>query len=180
MNEALLEAQIAYDLGEVPIGAVLVNEQGQIIGRGHNVRETQAIVTGHAEIMAIHAAAAELGTWRLDGCSIYVSLEPCFMCASAIQQARIQRVCFGASDPKAGAVSSLSQFYDDYPQNHIVQWDTGILSDECSELLKDFFRSLRKRNKIQNQALGGRSKRSLAAKEQRLGKPGDPTPHGQT
>lgn len=176
MSEALKEAQIAYDLGEVPIGAVLVNEQGQIIGRGHNVRETQAIVTGHAEIMAIQAAAAQVGTWRLDDCSIYVSLEPCFMCASAIQQARIQRVCFGASDPKAGAVSSLTQFYEDYPQNHIVQWEQGILAEACSHLLKDFFRSLRKRNKAQTQALGGRANRNQAAKEQRLGKPGDPAP----
>ena len=174
MNEALLEARIAYDLGEVPIGAVVVDNNGLIIGRGYNQRETKADVTGHAEILAIHDAAKNVGTWRLDECTVYVTLEPCFMCASALQQARIKSVCFGAKDPKAGAVTSLAQFYEQYPQNHTVEWHAGIEEEACSQILKTFFRELRKRNAEQNKSLGGRGKRKQAAKDQTLGKPGDP------
>lgn len=175
MNEALHEAQIAADLGEVPIGAVVVSPDGQIVGRGHNLRESTATVTGHAEIIAMHHAAKELGTWRLDECSLYVTLEPCFMCASAIQQSRTKAVYFGAKDPKAGAVTSLSHFFDEYPQNHKVEWADGILELECTSILKTFFRNLRKRNKVQNKTFGGRGKRADAAKAHLLGKPGDPT-----
>lgn len=173
MQEALQEAQVAADLGEVPIGAVLVAPDGEIIGRGHNLRETSAEVIGHAEIAAIRAAAQNLGTWRLDDCTLYVTLEPCFMCASAIQQSRIKKLYFAARDPKAGAVESLARFYEDYPQNHQVRWESGLLGDACSDILKRFFRNLRERNRSDNKAFGGRAQRAKAAQDHQLGKPGD-------
>ena len=173
MLEALKEAQVAADLGEVPIGAVVVNRDGDIIGRGHNIRESSAEVIGHAEIAAIREAAAKLGTWRLDDCDLFVTLEPCFMCASAIQQSRIRKVFYGAKEPKAGAVDSLASFYKDFPQNHSVLWENDLLGETCSTMLKVFFRQLRERNRKQNKALGGRAHRAEAARDQILGKPGD-------
>ncbi len=173
MEKALEEARVAADLGEVPIGAIVVDPSGEIIGCGHNSREHKADVFGHAEIAAIREASDAVGSWRLDGCTLYVTLEPCFMCASAIQQSRIYRVCYAASDPKAGAVESLANFYEDYPQNHTVLWTSGVLAEEARAMLKSFFRLLRKRNKQDNKAFGGRAGRTRAAEAHALGKPGD-------
>ncbi len=173
MLEALKEAQVAEGLGEVPIGAIVVNAEGEIIGRGHNLRESSAEVTGHAEIAALRNAAAVAGTWRLDDCDLYVTLEPCFMCASAIQQSRIRKVFYGAKDSKSGAVDSLTRFFEEYPQNHIVIRESGVLEDRCTAILKNFFRRIRERNRKQNKALGGRAGRTEAARKQELGKPGD-------
>ncbi len=174
MREALKEADLAQKIGEVPIGAVVVDQDGSIIGRGHNRRETDSDVSSHAELNAIKDAAKTINTWRLDDCTVYVTLEPCFMCASAIMQARVKHLSFAAKDPKAGAVESLTKFYELYPQNHEVSWDSGLLADEASQLLKSFFKSLRQRNKRDNKAYGGRGKRAIAASERLLEKPGDP------
>jgi len=138
MRAALAEARMALEEDEVPIGAVVVHED-QIIGRGHNQREGLSDPTAHAEMIAITAAAAHLQSWRLEGCTLYVTLEPCPMCAGAIVQARIERLVFGATDPKAGACVSLFQLTNDQRLNHRVVPISGILRDECTELLQQFF-----------------------------------------
>lgn len=173
MYEAIREARVAADSGEIPIGAVVVNASGEIIGRGRNHREKDADVTGHAELAAVREASMITGSWRLDGCTIYVTLEPCFMCASAIQQARIDRLFFAANDPKAGAVVSLCRFYEAYPQNHMVKWQGGLMAEECGEQIRLFFRELRSRNRRHNKEYGGRAQRADAAAKRLLDKPGD-------
>jgi len=142
MRQALIEAQKAADAGEVPVGAVIVHA-GQVIGRGHNQRESLQDPTAHAEMIAITAAAEFLRSWRLVGCTLYVTLEPCLMCAGAIVLARIDRLVYGAADPKAGACGSLYNVPQDPRLNHRVAVTAGVLAGESQELLKEFFRRLR-------------------------------------
>ncbi len=144
MQQALIEAQKAYDMGEVPIGAVIVKD-GKIIARGHNLRETEKDPTLHAEMVAIREAAQHLGGWRLTGCELYVTIEPCPMCAGAIIQARIQRVVFGAMDPKAGCAGSLYNLLQDSRFNHRVEVVGGVMEEECRRIMQDFFRERRER-----------------------------------
>lgn len=138
MRAAIAEAGLALDEGEVPIGAVVVHD-GRIIGRGHNQRETLNDPTAHAEMIAITAAASHLQSWRLERCTLYVTLEPCAMCAGAIVLARLERLVFGAADPKAGACMSLYQITADERLNHRVLSSAGVLRAECAELLQRFF-----------------------------------------
>ena len=145
MREALAEAQKAFHLDEVPIGAVVV-KNGEIIGRGHNLRERKKDPTLHAEIVAIKQAAATLGGWRLTDCDLYVTIEPCPMCAGAILQARIRRLIFGARDPKAGCAGSLYNLLEDTRFNHRTEVTEGILKDSCALIIKEYFRQ--KRNKL--------------------------------
>lgn len=144
MREALAEARIAFDLGEVPIGAVIVKD-GQIIARGHNTTESDKDPSCHAEMNAIRQAAKVLGGWRLIGCNMYVTTEPCSMCAGAIVLARIEKLFIGTLDPKAGACVSLNNIASDPRLNHQAEIQTGILKEECEQLLKEFFRKLRKK-----------------------------------
>lgn len=146
MKEALQEAQKAYALGEVPVGAV-VESNGVIVGRGHNRTETDKDPVSHAEIIAIREAAKVLGGWRLTGCRLYVTTEPCSMCAGAIVLARIEKLFIGTMDPKAGACGSLENIPQDQRLNHYVEIETGILEEECKQIMKEFFRELRQRNK---------------------------------
>ncbi|MCI7146840.1 MAG: tRNA adenosine(34) deaminase TadA [Candidatus Fimisoma sp.] len=143
MKAALKEAEKAAAMGEVPIGAVVVKD-GIIIGRGHNKTETAKDPTAHAEMEAIRAASAALGGWRLLGCDMYVTAEPCSMCAGAIVWSRIENLYIGTMDPKAGACGSVFNIVQEDKLNHQVNVTTGILQEECSRLLKDFFRSLRR------------------------------------
>ena len=143
MKEAMKEAEKAAAMGEVPIGAVVVKD-GIIIGRGHNKTETAKDPTAHAEMEAIRAASAALGGWRLLGCDMYVTAEPCSMCAGAIVWSRIENLYIGTMDPKAGACGSVFNIVQEDKLNHQVNVTTGILQEECSRLLKDFFRSLRR------------------------------------
>ena len=142
MQEALAEAHLALACGEVPIGAVVVLN-GKIVGRGHNRRETLNDPTAHAEILAIQDAARHLGRWRLTNATLYVTLEPCPMCAGAIVNARLERLVFGAYDSKAGAVTSLMNLVQDRRLNHFVEIYDGICQRECAELLQGFFQELR-------------------------------------
>ena len=146
MLEALKEAQKARDLGEVPIGAVIVRD-GCIIGRGHNLTESAKDPTAHAEMQAIRQAAAALGGWRLSGCEMYVTAEPCAMCAGAIVWARLARLYIGTMDPKAGACGSVFNIPQEERLNHQVEIHTGLMEDECARILKDFFRALRNTKK---------------------------------
>lgn len=146
MRAALAEAHAAYEDGDVPIGGVVVRA-GRIIGRGRNQREKLSDPTAHAEIIAISAAAAEVGSWRLENCTLYVSLEPCAMCAGAIVLSRMDRLVFGAIDPKAGACVSLYQITSDSRLNHRVPHVAGVLGDECAALLRDFFAEQRAKGK---------------------------------
>lgn len=143
MKAALKEAEKAAAMGEVPIGAVVVKD-GIIIGRGHNKTETAKDPTAHAEMEAIRVASAVLGGWRLLGCDMYVTAEPCSMCAGAIVWSRIENLYIGTMDPKAGACGSVFNIVQEDKLNHQVNVTTGILQEECSRLLKDFFRSLRR------------------------------------
>jgi tRNA(adenine34) deaminase len=142
MKEALKEAGKAYLKYETPVGAVIVRE-GKIISRGHNEKELKQDSTLHAEMTAIRKASGKLGSWRLNGCDMYVTLEPCVMCAGALIQARIRKLYIGAADPKAGAAGSVINVLDTDRFNHHVEVEYGILEDECSAILKDFFRKLR-------------------------------------
>ncbi len=142
MQEAISEARLALAAGEVPVGAIIVWE-GQIVGRGHNRREQCNDPTAHAEVLAIRDAAERLGRWRLTGATIYVTLEPCPMCAGAIVNARLSTLVFGAYDPRAGAVVSLMNLVQDQRLNHSVKVYDGICQRECSDLLRDFFSKLR-------------------------------------
>ena len=146
MAAALVEARQAAILNEVPIGAVVVKDN-QIIGRGHNMREHFQDVTYHAEMLAIMEACERLHSWRLEDCDLYVTLEPCIMCSGAIINARIANLYYGAADPKAGAVDSLYHLLDDSRLNHQVRVESGIMQAECSQVLKDFFRAIRRRKK---------------------------------
>lgn len=142
MARALLLAKKAADLGEVPVGALLVLG-GQVIGEGWNLRETKRSPLEHAEMMAIREGSMKTDAWRLSGAKLYVTLEPCLMCAGAIYQARISEVIFGASDPKAGACGSLYSVHEDTRLNHRFLVKNGILAGECGEILKTFFRQRR-------------------------------------
>ena len=149
MQEALREAEKALSIGEVPIGAV-IEKDGVIIGRGHNMTETSKDPTAHAEILAIRDAAERLGGWRLLGCRMYVTTEPCSMCAGATVLARIQKVFVGTPDPKTGACGSLMNILQDERLNHYVQIETGIMQQECEKIMKSFFRKLRKKKSEEN------------------------------
>ena len=146
MQLALVEARRAIEVEEVPVGAVIVRGQ-QVIAAAHNQRETLADPTAHAEMIAITQAASALKDWRLSGCTLFVTLEPCPMCAGAILQARIPKVVFGALDPKAGSVTSLYQLLEDRRLNHTASVTGGDLAEECGRLLSDFFRSQRRLGK---------------------------------
>ncbi|TGE34039.1 tRNA adenosine(34) deaminase TadA [Desulfosporosinus sp. Sb-LF] len=142
MQLALIQAQMAYEQGEVPIGAIVVH-QGQVIAAAHNEREMNNDPTAHAEILAIQRAAKVLGSWRLTDASLYVTLEPCPMCAGAIMQSRIKRLIYGAMDLKGGATGSVINVLDRTLWNHRVDIIAGVMEDECSDILKKFFRRLR-------------------------------------
>ena len=148
MREALSLAEKAFELGEVPVGAVAVWE-GRIVGRGMNLRETDKNALRHAEIMAIDEACKNLGGWRLWKCDLYVTLEPCPMCAGAIINSRVKRVIYGASDPKAGSCGSLANLFE-MPYNHKPEVVSGVLEKECSEILSRFFARLREKRKKEN------------------------------
>lgn len=145
MQEAISEALKAETIHEVPIGAVIVHE-GRIIGRGHNLRETSMDPTAHAEMIAIREASEYLRAWRLLNCTLYVTLEPCPMCAGAIVQSRILRVVYGTIDPKAGCAGTLMNLLQEDRFNHHVEVINGILREECSSLLTSFFRKLRNKS----------------------------------
>ena len=149
MLEALKEAEKALSIDEVPVGAV-IEKDGIIIGRGHNKTETTKDPTAHAEILAIREAAQELGGWRLSGCRMYVTTEPCSMCAGATVLARIAKVFIGTSDPKTGACGSLMNILQDERLNHSVQIETGIMQKQCEKLMKSFFQKLRKKKSEEN------------------------------
>lgn len=142
MKQALKEAEKAYRKLEVPVGAVIVKD-GKIIARAHNQKETKTDTTKHAEILAIQKASKKLETWRLIDCEMYVTLEPCSMCAGAIINSRIKKVYIGAKDEKTGAVGSVLNLFEDYTFNHKVETETGIMEKECQETLKKFFKELR-------------------------------------
>ena len=142
MKEALKQAKKAYALGEVPIGCVIVHE-GKIIGRGYNRRNTDKNTLAHAEITAINKASKVIGDWRLEECTLYVTLEPCQMCAGAIVQARIPEVVMGCMNPKAGCAGSILNILEMPQFNHQVKVERGVLKEECSEMLSAFFRRLR-------------------------------------
>lgn len=146
MREALRQARKAYALGEVPIGCVLVQD-GKIIARGYNRRNTDKCTLAHAEITAIRKASKRTGDWRLEDCVLYVTLEPCPMCAGAIVQARIPRVVVGCMNPKAGCAGSVLNLLDEPGFNHQVEMTKGVLEEECSVMLSTFFKELRVRNK---------------------------------
>ncbi|WP_102693411.1 tRNA adenosine(34) deaminase TadA [Rummeliibacillus pycnus] len=151
MQLAIEEAQKAESLGEVPIGAVIVY-QNQVIASAHNLRETSQNAVTHAELMAIQRACDVIGSWRLEETTLYVTLEPCPMCAGAILQSRIPRVVYGARDSKAGCVDSLYHLLNDSRFNHECQVTEGVLADQCSGLLTNFFRELRARKKAEKKA----------------------------
>lgn len=139
MRAALAEATAALATDDVPVGAVVVDEQGAVVGRGRNRREAEHDPTAHAEVVAIREAAHERGSWRLDGCTLVVTLEPCTMCAGAIGLARLDRLVFGAFDDKAGAVGSLWDVLRDRRLNHRPEVVAGVLAEECAGVLLDFF-----------------------------------------
>lgn len=146
MKQALKEAQKAYEKLEVPVGAIIVKD-GRIIARAHNLKETKRDTTKHAEILAIQKASKKLNSWRLIDCEMYVTLEPCSMCAGALINSRIKKVYIGAKDEKTGAVGSVFNLLDDYKFNHKVEYETGILEENCKEQLKSFFKMLREMKK---------------------------------
>ena len=151
MKAAIKQAKKAYDLGEVPIGCVIVHE-GKIIGRGYNRRNTDKNTLAHAEITAINKASKKIGDWRLEECTLYVTLEPCQMCAGAIVQARVTEVVMGCMNPKAGCGGSILNILEMPQFNHQVKVVRGILEETCSQMLKDFFTELRERNKREKEA----------------------------
>jgi tRNA(adenine34) deaminase len=139
MRAALEEAVAALETADVPIGAVVLDPDGSIIGRGHNAREALGDPTAHAEILALRSAASARGEWRLEGCTLVVTLEPCAMCAGAVVLSRVARLVYGAVDPKAGAVGSLWDLVRDRRLNHRPEVVSGVLADECGELVRTFF-----------------------------------------
>jgi tRNA(adenine34) deaminase len=142
MRLALEQAAHAAELGEVPIGSVVVYE-GEVIASGYNRREIDEDPAGHAEFLAMKEASKKLGHWRLSGCTVYVTLEPCLMCAGLMQQSRIDRCVYGASDPKAGALGTLYRINEDERLNHRFEVEAGVLQEDCAEMLKSFFAKLR-------------------------------------
>lgn len=145
MRQALMSARHAADHGDVPVGAVVVDRSGTVIGRGRNLRERDGDPLAHAEVVALREAAAVLGNWRLDGCTLVVTLEPCAMCAGAVTQSRLARLVFGAHDDKAGAVGSVWDVVRDPRVPHRVEVISGVLRQECAAVLTDFFRQQRGR-----------------------------------
>jgi tRNA(adenine34) deaminase len=154
MQLAIKEAKRAAEKGEVPIGAVIVKND-EVIATGSNLRETEQNALAHAEVIAINKACEKVGSWRLTDCTLYVTLEPCQMCAGAIIQSRIERVVFGASDPKAGCAGSLYNLLQDNRFNHYADLEAGLLEEQCGKLLKDFFKDIRKRKKAEKDANNG-------------------------
>lgn len=152
MREAIRQARKAYSLGEVPIGCVIVY-QDKIIGRGYNRRNTDKNTLAHAEITAIRKASRKIGDWRLEDCTLYVTLEPCQMCSGAIVQARISKLVMGCKNPKAGCAGSVLNLLDMPSFNHQVIIEQGVLEEECSKMLSDFFRELRARLKVEKNRL---------------------------
>ncbi len=150
MKLALKEAKKAYDKKEVPVGAIIVKDD-KVIAKAHNLKETKNDTTKHAEILAIQKASKKLECWRLEDCEMYVTLEPCSMCAGALIQARIKKVYIGAMDYKTGACGSVLNLLSDYKFNHIVETKTGVLGEECEKILKDFFKELRAEKKIKKE-----------------------------
>ncbi len=146
MQLAVEQAKKAYQIGEVPIGAVVIKD-GEVAGAGYNRRETGKNALYHAELMAIDEACRKLGGWRLWQCELYVTLEPCPMCAGAIINSRLRRIVYGCDDYKAGSVKSVINLFE-LPYNHKPEYIGGVLADECSAMLSDFFRELRERKKI--------------------------------
>lgn len=146
MQLALEQARLAEQLDEVPIGAVVVYE-GKVIAQGYNRREIDNDPAGHAEFIAIKKASEHLGVWRLLGCTVYVTLEPCVMCAGLMHQSRIERCVYGAADPKAGALGSLYSINSDARLNHCFEVTPGVCAEECASMLRQFFRKKRERNK---------------------------------
>ena len=146
MKEALRQAKKAYALEEVPIGCVIVYD-GKIIARGYNRRNTDKNTLAHAELLAIRRAAKKLGDWRLEGCTMYITLEPCQMCAGAIVQARVSRVVVGSMNPKAGCAGSILNLLQMPQFNHQVELTTDVLGEECAKMMSDFFRELRENKK---------------------------------
>jgi tRNA(adenine34) deaminase len=151
MRLALLEAEKAYALEEVPIGAVLVDEQGQVVSSGHNMREVWHDATAHAELIAIREACRTLGRWRLTGLTLYVTIEPCPMCAGAIVMSRVDRVVYGSTDAKAGACESVFNIPGNETLNHRPEIRAGVLQQECAEIMRRFFKERRKKNKLSKQ-----------------------------
>lgn len=146
MREALKEARKAYQKLEIPVGCVIVKDR-KIIARGHNLKETKFDTTKHAEIIAIQKASKKLNSWRLIDCELYVTLEPCPMCAGAIINSRIKKIYIGTMDKKTGACGSVLNLFNDYKFNHKVEVETGILQNECEKSLKEFFKELREMKK---------------------------------
>ena len=143
MQEAIKEAKKAYKKLEVPVGAVIV-KNGEIIAKAHNLKETKYDTTKHAEILAIQKASKKLKSWRLLDCEMYITLEPCTMCAGAIINSRIKKIYIGTMDEKTGAVGSKLNLFEDYTFNHKVEVETNVLKEECEKILKEFFKELRK------------------------------------
>ena len=152
MQQALAQADKAEACGEIPVGAVLVDEQGQIIGEGWNLSIIQNDPTAHAEIIALRAGGQQIHNYRLLNCTLYVTLEPCTMCAGAILHSRIKRLVFGASDYKTGAVGSRFHFFDDYQMNHSIEVTGGVLAEQCSQKLSAFFQRRRAQKRAEKQA----------------------------
>lgn len=150
MKEAIRQAKKAYAIGEVPIGCVIVRD-GKIISRGYNRRTIDKNTLAHAELAAIKKASKKLNDWRLEGCTMYVTLEPCQMCAGALVQSRIDRVVVGCMNPKAGCAGSILNLLQMPEFNHQVELETGVLEEECSQMMKDFFRELRESKKLKKQ-----------------------------
>lgn len=146
MQEAIKEAKKAEGLNEVPIGAIIVKD-GEIIARAHNLRETEQLSTAHAELLAIDQACKATGFWRLENTTLYVTLEPCPMCSGAIILSRVERVVYGASDPKGGCAGTLMNLLEDSRFNHQSEVVKGVLEQECGQLLSDFFRRIREKKK---------------------------------
>lgn len=154
MKEALRQAKKAAAIAEVPIGCIIVY-QDKIIARGYNKRNTQKTTLGHAEISAIQKASKKLGDWRLEDCTMYITLEPCPMCAGAIVQARIPRVVIGAMNPKAGCAGSVLNILQERRFNHQVEMTSGVLEEECQKMMKDFFKQLRQSRKAEKKDVTG-------------------------
>ena len=152
MKEAIRQAKKAYALGETPIGCVIVYED-KIIGRGYNRRTIDKNTLAHAELIAIKKASKKTGDWRLEGCTMYVTLEPCQMCAGAIVQSRMTKVVVGCMNPKAGCAGSVLDMLHEPGFNHQVETQTGLLGEECSALLKDFFKALRQARAMEKQKI---------------------------
>ncbi|WP_221569314.1 tRNA adenosine(34) deaminase TadA [Alkalihalobacillus sp. TS-13] len=146
MKKAIEMAQKAASIGEVPIGALVVKDE-EIIASGYNLRETEQRSVAHAELIAIDEACKALGTWRLEGCTLYVTLEPCPMCSGAIVLSRVDRVVYGASDPKGGCAGTLMNLLDEPRFNHQAMVTSGVLEEDCGKMLSTFFRALRQKKK---------------------------------